>query len=75
MVSCLSQRRPRDIRAGHRGFPPDSLQPTREDVPRFLDMGRRRDRVSIKFWTNSVYGKSVCLYVRSHVNTITQKLE
>ncbi|GBM81500.1 hypothetical protein AVEN_232168-1 [Araneus ventricosus] len=32
---------------------------------------KRRKRVSVKFWTKSVYGKSVC----GHVNTITQKLE
>ncbi|GBM06665.1 hypothetical protein AVEN_190882-1 [Araneus ventricosus] len=32
-------------------------------------------KVSIKFWTKSVYGKSACLSVRCHANTITQKLE
>ncbi|GBO11730.1 Peptidoglycan recognition protein 4 [Araneus ventricosus] len=32
-------------------------------------------KVSIKFWTKSVNGKSVCLYVRGHANAIPQKLE
>ncbi|GBO19133.1 Angiogenic factor with G patch and FHA domains 1 [Araneus ventricosus] len=32
-------------------------------------------KVSINFWTKSVNGKSVCLYVQGHANAITQKLE
>ncbi|GBN53785.1 hypothetical protein AVEN_110888-1 [Araneus ventricosus] len=31
--------------------------------------------VSIKFWTKSAHGKSVCLYARVHVNAITHKLK
>ncbi|GBM57806.1 Far upstream element-binding protein 1, partial [Araneus ventricosus] len=41
-----------------------------------IDLLAQKDmEVSIKFWTKSVNGKSVCLHVRGHANAITQKLE
>ncbi|GBN25102.1 hypothetical protein AVEN_184667-1, partial [Araneus ventricosus] len=45
-----------------------------EDHKRFLSIAQD-EKVSIKFWTTSINGKSVCLSVRGHANTITQKLE
>ncbi|GBN02031.1 Fatty acid synthase [Araneus ventricosus] len=50
-----------------------------EQAFRLMDSGKHIAKVVLKvfinFWTKSVNGKSVCLYVRGHANAITQKLE